>query len=41
MGTTITILEAAVISLTSIVLWVFVKTLIKHFGRNADKNSKN
>ncbi len=31
MGTTITILEAIIIGLTSIVLWVFVKTLIQHY----------
>jgi hypothetical protein len=31
MGTHITILEAVIISLTTIVLYVFVKTLIQHF----------
>ena len=31
MGTHITILEALVISLTIIVLYVFVKTLVEHF----------
>jgi len=31
MGTHITIFEAVIISLTIIVLYVFVKTLIQHF----------
>ena len=41
MGTTITILEAVVVSLTSIVLWVFVKTLIQHWRDEISSNSKN
>jgi hypothetical protein len=38
MGTHITILEALVISLTLIVLYVFVKTLIQHWRDEISSN---
>ena len=41
MGTTITILEAVAIGLSTIVLYAFVKTLIQTWGRKADSHSKN